>query len=76
MDLEDVYYIDDDDDNDVKYDPNESKYFSDEKQLVENRDTAIEPISTDLINSYKEKLPISAVVVSKMFLHAYFKLSQ
>jgi len=29
MDLEDVYYIDDyDDDNDVKYDPDESNYFS------------------------------------------------
>jgi len=64
MDLEDVYYIDDDD-NDVKYDPDESKYFAYEKQLVENKEIALEPISTDLINSKEKKLPISSVVVSE-----------
>jgi len=76
MELEDVYYIDDDDDdNDVKYDPHKSNCFSDEEELVENKQvTAIEPHSTtDLINHYKEKLPISSVVVRNMFHQSYWK---
>jgi len=73
MGLEDVYYIDDDDDNDIKYNPDESKCFSAGEQLVKNKhEIAIEPNSTDLINHCKQKLPISSVVVRNTFHQPYF----
>jgi len=60
----------------VKYNPDESKHFSDEEVLVEKNNIVIDPHSTDLINSCKEKMSISSVVVRNVVLRAYFKVLQ